>query len=269
MFRRRKLACSCCHRDESRVSCSGARLKTCAVTHRVAICMLFMWLGTEGSAQQRVGSVYATAGVSFPRQAAPDPDLTRPPFSAPGGSTVGWLVGGGVFVSPGLSLEGEFSSTGLMKSQQSGRGFMESSERRDRFVSVGLKAHLPLLGSVIAVEPIGGLVLVHGRVSYEDFRVQARPSGTGVITELVPSGRGHVDLDWNPGLMFGGDVRIGGQRFAVVAGLRFAFTDVPEGSNCVIGFAGDEICSDREEVYFPGYYPRWTQRPSVSLAVNF
>jgi hypothetical protein len=238
------------------------------VTRRVALCILFMCLATDGSAQDPVGSVYAIAGVSFPHQAAPDPGLTRPPFSAPGGSTIGWLVGGGVFVSPGLSLEGEFSTTGLMKSEQSGRGFRESSERRARFISVGLKAHLPL-GSVIAVAPIGGLVLVHGDVPYEDFRVQTRPSGTGVITELVPSGRGHVDLDWNLGLMFGGDVRIGGQRFAVVAGLRFAFTDVPEGSNCVIAFAGDEICSERQEVYFPGYYPRWTQRPSVSLAVNF
>jgi hypothetical protein len=232
-----------------------------------AICGLLGCLATDGSAQDRAGSVYVSAGASVPHQAEPG-GVTVPPFAAAGGSTVRWLVGGGVFVSPRLSIEGDVSGTGVMESTQSGRGFEESSERRERVVSLGLKHHLPL-GSVVRVAPVAGVVLVDGRVSFQGSRFVTRPSGTGFITERVPTEQGHVDFDWNVGVMFGVDVRIGGERFAIVPGVRLAFTGVPDGSRCVIGFAGDTICSPREKAYFSGYYPRWTERPSVSLAVSF
>jgi hypothetical protein len=243
----------------------ASRRRVLAMRCLIACCVL-MSLAPEALAQD--DAVYINAGVSFPHQAEPDPGLTRPPFSAPGGSSVGWLVGAGVFVSPRLSIEGELSRTGAMTSEQEGRGFVEKGERRDWFVSVGLKGHVPL-GSALTVEPVGGIVFVRGDVTFEGFRFQTRFSGGQAVTEVVPTGNGYVELDWNPGLMFGVDVRIGGQRLAFVPGVRFAFTGVPDGSTCVIGFAGDPICSESGEPYLPGFYPRWTQRPSVALAVNF
>ena len=244
----------------------ASRRRVLAMRCLIACCVL-MRLASEARAQDDAG--YINAGVSFPHQAEPAPELTRPPFSAPGGSSVGWLVGAGVFVSPGLSIEGELSRTGAMASEQEGRGFVEKGERRDWFVSVGLKGHVKL-GSALTVEPVGGIVFVRGDVTFEGFQFQTtRLSGGQAVTELVPTGNGYVELDWHPGLMFGVDVRIGGQRLAVVPGVRFAFTGIPDGSTCVIGFRGDAICSESGKPYFPRFYPRWTQRPSVALAVNF
>jgi hypothetical protein len=225
-----------------------------------------MSLAPDARAQD--DSVRITAGASFPQQAEPDEGLTRPPFSAPGGDSIGWLAGASVRISRGLSVEGELSRTGTMASEQTGRGFVERSEGRNWFVSGGLKGHVPV-ARVVTLEPVGGIVFVRGRVTFEDFRFQTTFPGGQPVTELVPSGSGYVELDWTPGVMFGLDVRIGGPRLAVVPGLRFAFTGIPNGSRCVIGFAGDPICSGSEQQFFDGFYPRWTQRPSVALAISF
>jgi hypothetical protein len=102
----------------------------------IASCVL-MSLACEAMAQE---AVRLNAGVSLPHQAAPDEGLTRPPFSAPGGSRVGWLAGADVFLSPRLSIEGELSRTGAMVSEQAGRGFVENGKRRDWVFLVASKA---------------------------------------------------------------------------------------------------------------------------------
>ena len=60
---------------------------------RYVMCALMMSATLEAAAQESQGAVYVTAGVSFPHQAAPEAG-SPPPFAAPGGNTVGWLVGG-------------------------------------------------------------------------------------------------------------------------------------------------------------------------------
>ena len=214
------------------------------------MCALMMSAALEAAAQESRGVVQVAAGVSFPHQAALQAG-SPPPFAAPGGTTVGWLVGGGVFLSPRLSLEVEASRTGVMRARATGRhDTSEVSTRRDRFVSFGLKAHLP---SAVHVEPVAGFVLV----------------GTeGTFSSFTGSFRGYFPLAWNPGLMFGADVRIGGRHVALVPGLRFVFTGVPNVTECIIGFAGEPLCAQQERQW-EGQYPQWTQRPSVTLGVNF
>jgi hypothetical protein len=215
------------------------------------MCALMLTAALEAAAQESRGVVYVAAGMSFPHQAALQAG-SPPPFAAPGGNTVGWLVGGGVFLSPRLSIEVEASRTGEMRARETGRHeTSEVSTRRDRFVSFGLKAHLP--PSAVHVEPVAGIVLVGNEGTFSSF------SGDF---------RGYFPLAWNPGIVFGADFRIGGRHLAVVPGLRFVFTGVPNGTTCIIGFSGQPLCA-RQEPRWEGPYPQWTQRPSVTLGVNF
>jgi hypothetical protein len=222
-------------------------------------------LAADVAAQDR-GAVYVNAGGSFPHQAAPGGG-TKPPFAAPGGNTIGWLVGGGVFLSPKMSIEGELSSTGVMKSTQSGRDFVEVASRRDRFVSLGVKGHVPSRTGV-RVEPVGGIVLtLPGDASMDTSQYRPTPSGP----QLVSSTIGYADLARHLGFMFGADVRIGGRHLALVPGVRIAYTNVTHGTSYVRGFSGDLInLGDRDmSSIFDGGYPKWTQRATLSLNMDF
>jgi hypothetical protein len=126
----------------------------------------------------------------------------------------------------------------------------EVSTRRDRFVSFGLKAHLP---SAVHVEPVAGIVLVGNEGTFSSFSGESR---------------GYFPLAWNAGIVLGADFRIGGRHLAFVPGLRFVFTGVPNGTQCVIGFSGEPLCREGEPRW-EWHYPRWTQRPSVTLGVHF
>lgn len=211
------------------------------------------WVETA-AAQQSPGDIYATAGVTFPHQAALDPG-SAPPFPAPGGTTVGWLVGGGVVLPSQLALEAELSRTGTMHSSHRGRHDTgEIGTRRDWFLSLGLKKYFG--PSKFRIEPIGGVVLIGDEGTYEHtFRSEF-------------SSRGYYPVDWVPGVMFGVDFRIGGRRLAFTPGLRFTFTGVPTGEDCLINRSGEPDCrEDAQRWMF--LYPQWTQRPSVALRVNF
>jgi hypothetical protein len=166
---------------------------------------------------------------------------------------VGWLVGGGVFLTPQLSVEVEASRTGVMRARQQGRhDTSEVSSRQDWFVSLGLKAH-PWRSSSVRVEPIAGFALVGDEGTFSSFRGDRR---------------GYFPRAWVPGVMFGLDVRIGGRRVAITPGLRFAFTGVPTGTECGIGVSGTAVCRDEAERW-KYHHPRWTQRPAVALRVDF
>lgn len=205
------------------------------------------------AAQQSPGDVYVVGGLSFPHQPAHEL-RSAPPFPAPGGRTVGWLVSGGVFVSPKLSLEVEAARTGTMHASQRGRhDTSEVSTRRDWFFSFGVKAHVGRSSS-FRLEPIAGVVFVGDEGTYE--------RGLG-----VSSSRGYYPLEWVPGVMFGVDVRIGGRRLAFAPGLRFAFTGVPTGVDCLILRSGEPRCDDGQRWKYG--HPQWTYRPSVALRVDF
>ena len=222
---------------------------------RYLTCVLILGAWVEAAAaQQSPGDVYATAGVAVPHQAALDPG-SAPPFPAPGGTTVGWLVGGGVVLPSELALEVELSRTGTMHSRHQGRHDTgEVATRRDWFLSLGLKRYVGR--SRFRIEPIAGVVLVGDEGTYEH------------LFRSVFSSRGYYPLDWVPGVMFGLDFRIGGRRVAVTPGLRFAFTGIPTGRDCVIILSGEPLCREDAERW-QYKHPQWTQRPSVALRVNF
>ena len=172
-----------------------------------------------------------------------------------------------MFLSPKMSIEGELSSTGLMTSMQSGRDFVEVASRRDRFVSLGVKGHVPSRTGV-RVEPVGGVVLtLHEDASVDTSQYRPTPSGR----ELVSSTIGYADLAWHLGFMFGADLRIGGRHLAFVPGVRIAYTNVTHGTSYVRGFSGDLVnLGDRDmSSIFGGGYPKWTQRATLSLSMSF
>jgi len=206
------------------------------------------------AAQQSPGDLYAIAGVAFPHQDALDPG-SAPPFPAPGGNTVGWLLGGGVLLPSELALEAELSRTGTMSSSHRGRHDTgEIATRRDWFISVGLKKYFGR--SNFRIEPIGGVVLVGDEGTYESlFRSEF-------------SYRGYYPVDWVPGVMFGVDLRIGGRRVAFTPGIRFTYSAVPTGEDCVITFSGQPNCREDAERW-QYLYPQWTRRPSIALRVDF
>ena len=215
------------------------------------LCVFLAGVGVS-EAQEQPGTVYVTGGVSFSRQAVL-PTSSPPPFAAPGGRTSGALVGGGVFVSPRLSLETEVWRTGVMRSRQSGRhNTSEVGTRQDWFVAAGVKVHVQRF-SIFRVEPVAGIVFVGNEGTYSSFSGESR---------------GYYPLAWNPGLMFGVDLRIGGGRIAFVPGVRFAFTGVPKGEDCFIGYSGQPLCRD-DQLRWEYLYPKWTQRPSLSVGVTF
>ena len=218
---------------------------------RYVTCVLIVIVWVEAAAAQE-SSVYVAAGVSFPHQAALEAG-SPPPFAAPGGDTIGWLVGGGVFLTSPLSLEIEASRTGVMRASQAGRhNTSQVSTRRDWFLSFALKTHLGR-ASAFRVEPVAGIVFVGDEGTYSSFSGESH---------------GYFPLDWVPGLMFGVDFRIGGDRLALTPGLRFAFTGVPTGEVCDFGYSGTPLCREDAERW-RYHHPRWTQRPSVALRVNF
>jgi hypothetical protein len=204
------------------------------------------------SAQGSPSPVYVSAGVSFPHQDALQAG-SPPPFAAPGGDTVGWLVAAGVFVAPHFSVEIEASRTGTMHARQQGRhNTSQVSSRRDWFLSFGLKAH-PGRRSSFGVEPIAGIVLVGDEGTFASFSGQSR---------------GYFPVAWIPGIMFGVDFRLGGRRLALTPGLRIAYTGVPTGEECAITISGTAVCREDAERW-KYYHPRWTLRPAAALRVNF
>ena len=219
------------------------------------MCALIVSVWVDAAAaQQSAGDPYAIAGVSFPHQAALDPG-SAPPFPAPGGTTVGWLVGGGIALPAELSLEVELSRTGTMHSSHRGRhDTREVGTRRDWFLSFGLKRHYRR-SSTFRLEPIGGIVLLGDEGTYEASLGSS-------------SYRGYYPLDWVLGVMVGLDLRVGGSRVAITPGFRLAFTGVPTGRDCFITRSSEADCREGAQRW-KYLHPQWTQRPSVALRVAF
>jgi hypothetical protein len=179
--------------------------------------------------------------------------------TAPGGTTQSWLVGGGVFLADVMSIEGEWSTTGWMKSTQPSRyGMTFNEERRDQFFSVLARFSFPR-GARFRVEPVAGLIVTKpeawSQVDYFDFEVPAR------LRERGP--RLQHQLDTTAGITFGCDARIGGRHVALLPYFRLSDTGVSGGRY--------DASSDHREIgaIYPGGYPKWTIRAGAALRVDF
>lgn len=207
-------------------------------------------LTASASAQDRTGSVYLHGGLTLPQQEGVSGQADHQTYvAAPGGRTAGWLFGAGAFLVRHLSVEGEVASTGVMEARQPSRyGMTFNEERRERFFSGNLRAHLG--GGGVQLEPVVGFTVVQGtqwsRTEYE----RLTPAG-GTRTEV--SDRFRNDLPRRYALSFGLDARIGGPRLAVVPSFRVHVASVP-----------DEMVP-----IYPGGVNRWTFSPGVLARVEF
>jgi hypothetical protein len=204
----------------------------------------------RAQAQERTGSSYVIAGSTFSRQEGVTGETSVTYVTAPGGTTSGWTVAAGVFVSRGLSLEGEVSSTGMMRAREPSRyGMTFNEERRDRFFGVNARFHVPLSGRV-CLEPMAGFVVIrHERWSQTEYlQYWLTPQQTSIVGPRV-----REDLPTRTGLSAGADLRLGGEHLALVPSFRVRVADL-----------GEEIVSA-----YPGGFPRWTISPGISARIRF
>lgn len=217
-------------------------------------------LAGRALAQDRPGSVYLLAGIAVPHQPGPSGEVSETYVTAPGGTTRGWLVGGGVVVARRISVEGELSSTGVMAAREPSRYNMTfNEERRDRFVSVALRFSIPV-STAIRIEPVVGMVVTFPQASTQTDRYMYASTPQQV---LVRDPRLDHRLDTGIGPTVGCDVRIGSGRVALVPSFRVADTGVSHGY-----YGGSAYHSDIGSIY-PGGYPKWTVRGGLAVRVDF
>ena len=219
-----------------------------------------MGSGPPALAQERPGSVLFLAGVVLTDQAGPTGEVHETYVTAPGGTTSGWLLGGGVALARRVSIEAEWSRTGIMTAREPSRYNTTFNEaRRDRFATVALRFSFPLTAAV-RLEPVAGLVLTSPQAwsQSEQYTYAPTPQQT-----LVVEPRLEHRLDSRVGPALGCDVRLGGRHLALVPSFRAANTGVSHGS-----YGGSAYRSDIGSIY-PGGYPKWTLRGSLALRVGF
>jgi hypothetical protein len=207
--------------------------------------------------QARPGSPYVIAGLALPRESTPC-YCGGPYVPAPGGQTIGWVVGGGVFLTRLIAVDLDLSRTGLMTEAGSARGVPFNEERRDRFLDIGVRWHLPA-GARVAFEPLTGVVLTQ-RDAW--FQTGSYIGGTSPAQYALGARQEHSVTDtWRAA--FGIDVRIGTPRVAFVPSFRMYDTGASRARYT-------PTSSEREiDSTFPGGYPRWTVRPGVSIRIDF
>jgi hypothetical protein len=224
---------------------------------RIWSCLLAM-LALPGtvSAQPSRATVYVQGGIALNRQAGDSGTTPETYVTAPGGTTLGWLAGGGVEIAGRASLGVEWSATGTMTATEPSRYFTTfMEERRDRLLVVEGRWRLSLSPS-LAIEPMAGLVVTFptasSRAVYTD-PLFPRPEQPAI----------HHRLDRGVGPAFGADVRVG-RRVAVVPAVRVFRSAISGGRYDDTSDAHVEIGS-----IYPGGYPTWTLRGSVALRVAF
>jgi hypothetical protein len=72
-----------------------------------------LFLARPAAAQSDPGSFYFAGGVTVSMQEGPSGESSETYVTAPGGTTAGWLVGGGVFVTRAISVEAEWARAGV------------------------------------------------------------------------------------------------------------------------------------------------------------
>jgi len=218
---------------------------------RAGVTVLVLLAAAGGAAaQERTGAVYVLGGVTVSHQDGAADQDSQIYITAPGGTTAGWTVGGGVFVARHLSVEGEWAWSGVMTASEPARyGMTYVEERRDRMLGVMVRFHTRPAGG-IDIEPVAGVAAVaHDRWSTTEINRPWLPSDQAV--EVGP----RIRCDTVTGAAFAGgvDVRIGSGRVAVVPGFRVRA--VTRGEDLV--------------AYYPGGFPRWTIGAGVGVRVSF
>jgi hypothetical protein len=202
------------------------------------------------AAQERRGAVYVLGGVTVGHQDGAADGESQIYITAPGGTTVGWMVAGGVLVASHVSIEGEWASSGVMTAREPSRyGMTYVEERRDRTLGAIVRFHTRPAGGV-DVEPVAGVAAVtHDRWSTTESSRPWLPPGQDV--DVGP--RIRYDAVTGAAFVGGVDVRIGSGRVAVVPGFRVRAVT-----------RGDDLMA-----YYPGGFPRWTIGGGVSARVMF
>ena len=215
-------------------------------------------LGSVPSAQRAPGPLYVEAGGALTGQAGPSGTESETYVAAPGGTTAGWLLAAGFQVWSHASIFGEWSTTGRMTASEPSRYFMTyEEERRDRFLTLGLRLVLPA-GRTVALEPMAGLV-----VTFPQAWSQA--VYTDPTAPRPPQPRIEHRLDAGVGPAVGCDVRIGGHRVSLVPSFHLLRSRISNGRYDDTPSAPEV---DIESIY-PGGYPGWTFRTSVALRLRF
>jgi hypothetical protein len=213
-----------------------------------------------GFAQDRPGSVYVIAGVAQPRQSGPTGEQYKTYVVAPGGTTWGWLVGGGIFVARTVSIEAEWSGTGVMASREPSRyGMTFDEERQDRFLSFAVRFSFRSRARV-RIEPVIGLVATYPKAwSQTEYYMHWQTPEQVLVKE--PRLEHHLDTTVGP--LFGCDVRLGSRHVALVPSFRISDTGVSHG-------VYSDTAPPREiAAIYPGGYPKWTIRSSLGVRVDF
>lgn len=221
----------------------------------------FLFFGVHTAAwAQEPGSIYLTGGLVVTHQDGPSGEESQTYVTAPGGTTRGWLVGGGVFVTSAIALDVEASSTGWMDSREPSRyGMTFNEHRRDRFLAIAARLALPHDGPV-RFEPVAGVVFTFPEAWGQTERYMFWLTPQQVL-QVDP--RQDRRLDTGTGYTVGADLRLGGRRVAVLPSFRLMRTAVSGGR-----YDDFSEPSDISSIY-PGGYPSWTLRGGVALRVDF
>jgi hypothetical protein len=211
---------------------------------RPAVCLLVLSVlapapARMAAAQERPGSVYVLAGVAVAHQDGARDGDSQIYIAAPGGTTVGWSVAGGVFVASHVSLEGEWSWTGMMSAREPARyGMTYVEERRDRLLGAILRVHTRP-GRRVDIEPLAGVAAVRrDRWSQtETYRSWLPPERA---VEIGP--RVRYDTLTSAAFIAGVDLCAGGRHVAFGPSFRVRATA-----------RGDDVTA-----YYPGGFPTWS-----------
>jgi hypothetical protein len=201
-------------------------------------------------AQERAGAWYFQAGLAAAHEDGPSTETSVTYLTAPGGTTWGWLAAAGIFVGSHVSVEGEWSGTGLMHAREPSRyGMTFDEERRQVFLTGNVRVHLRP-GTEFDIEPVAGAGVVwHGGSSQTEYYRPWLPPGQQV--EEGP--QIEYDALATVCLVLGADLRVGGTRFAIVPSFR----------------ARASASSDELTSRYPGGTPRWSFAGGVSVRAGF
>lgn len=209
------------------------------LARRLAVIVLVLAAARGAAAQERPGAVYVLGGLAVTRQDGATDGEHQIYITAPSGTAAGWMVAGGVFVTRHLSVEGEWSWSGMMTATEPARyGMTYIEERRDRALGVMMRIHTRPAGRV-DIEPVAGIAAVaHDRWSTTVTTRPYLPPDRAV--EVGPRVEYHVPT--SAALVGGVDVRFGNNRVAFVPGFRLRAVTRSE----------DLLAQ------YPGGFPRWT-----------
>jgi hypothetical protein len=224
-----------------------------------AITLMVALAGATAAHAQGRGTVYLAGGAAVMHQDGPSGESPETYATAPGGTTLGWSAGGGVFVADWLALDAELSRTGWMTSRQPSRhGMTFNEERRDLFISFAARFAFPAAGTV-RIEPVAGIVFTRPEAWGQTERSLLAP--TPQLVSVDP--RQERFLDWGFGIGVGADLRIGGRHIALCPSFRLIQSGVSGGQ-----YDEHSAPNDISSIY-PGGYPDWTVRGGLALRVDF